>query len=285
MALKVGIQLYSVKENMAKDSIGTIRKVVDLGYKNLEAANHNAGEDFGVGTGTSVGDMSELLKEIGAKVVNAHVFPFTAENAEGVINYHKAIGNDKITCAMAFYDGRESVLAQCKYFNEVGAICKNAGMKFVYHNHFHEFQKIDGETIFDIIVNNTDPELVYFEIDTFWTYRGGVDPVDLFKKYGDRIILVHQKDFAKDCKEPINIFEMIDGTAKIGMEEFRKVVNPATFTEIGTGILDIQSIIDAAIEYTAAEYIILEQDMTALGEMESIEVSMEAFKKFAGIEW
>ena len=146
------------------------------------------------------------------------------------------------------------------------------------------FQKIDGKYVLDYILENTDPEYVAFEIDTFWAMRGGADPVEIIKKVGNRLMAVHQKDFSKTSTSPINVLANDDGSKFISRETFGGVINPLDFCEVGTGIMDIQSIIDAANE-VGAEYIILEQDHTQLGQIESIKLSMENFKKYTGIEW
>jgi sugar phosphate isomerase/epimerase len=114
--------------------------------------------------------------------------------------------------------------------------------------------------------------------------RGGADPVEIIKKVGNRLMAVHQKDFSKTSTSPINVLANDDGSKFISRETFGGVINPLDFCEVGTGIMDIQSIIDAANE-VGAEYIILEQDHTQLGQIESIKLSMENFKKYTGIEW
>ena len=136
-----------------------------------------------------------------------------------------------------------------------------------------------------MIAENTDPDYISFQIDTFWALRGGLDPVELFRKYGKRVRLLHQKDFSKEIGEPINIFKFVDENKVIDYTTFSQVVKPESFTEIGTGTIDIQRIIDAAEKYTAAEYMVLEQDFSKYDEIESINISMNSFKRFRGVEF
>lgn len=160
-------------------------------------------------------------------------------------------------------------------------------MTYLYHNHYHEFYTINGKTVMDLMMENTDPDYLSLELDTFWVMRAGLDPVEQLKHFGKRVKLLHQKDFAWDSMEPLNMRGLTpeectmppegagtDGNsfyAKTGghaepdeaAKKARRIRNTA-FTEIGMGIMHIQDIIDAANAYTEAEYIILEQDATRL---------------------
>ena len=284
MALKVGIQLYSVREDMAKDPIEAMKKVAEIGYKCLEVANSKAEEDPGVGFGVSAEELLKALEGTGAHVVSGHIGPFTAETAPAVIEFHEKIGNKYIGKSGDFFTSYEHLLERCSFYNEMGKLCADHGMKFIYHNHYHEFQKIDGKYVLYHIMENTDPNYVSFELDTFWAMRGGVCPVEVIKTLGDRLVMVHQKDFSKTTDSPINLLENDDGVL-IDRDSFgTKGYKPEDFCEVGTGIMDIQKIIDAANE-VGAEYIILEQDHTQKSPMESIQISMDNFKRYSGIEW
>lgn len=283
--MKVGIQLYSVKESMAKDPLATIEQVADLGYRFLEVANHCADKDSGVGFGVSADALKPVLQKANAQVVSAHMFPLNPDGMDDVLAYHKEIGTKYIAMPMGFYTSRAQTLEFAALLNKIGERCAKAGIQFVYHNHFHEFQKFEGETVFDTLMNNTDKDLLKVELDTYWAMRAGKDPVELLRQYGKRICLIHQKDYTKGHEDKIDVLATFKDDEIIDMNGFISRINMDTFTEIGTGIMDIQSIIDVASEVCGVEYIILEQDATKLNEIESIKVSMEHFKKFKGIEW
>jgi len=202
----------------------------------------------------------------------------------GVLDYQAELGNTQIGCDIEFfpYNDRDYVLRRCEAFNEVGRLAHERGMRVYYHNHFQEFQKFvtpDGEEyVYDIILANTDPNLVFLELDTYWMYRGGQDPIAWMQRHADRIILLHQKDFPANAAQPLNLFDgVVSPTENIDLDLFVEKKDPLAFTEIGTGVLPIQAIIDAAAELPNLEYLILEQDHTTLPEIESIERSMEAF--------
>ncbi len=284
--MKVAIQLYSVRQSMEKDPIETIRKVAKAGYRNLEVANHNSEQDNGVGFGVSADEMKALLEECNAAVVSAHIYPLVAEKIGPVLEYHSKIGTKYIAMPMDFYRNKEEVLQKAESLNKVGEVCKKAGIQLVYHNHFHEFQHFGEETVFDIMMNNTDPELLKVELDTYWTMRAGKNPVEVLKSLGERVCLIHQKDYTKGFEVEMNLLTSVEANNDyVDMDRFLRDLNNDTFTEIGTGIMDIQSIIEAGNTSCKADYIVLEQDYTKLDELESIKVSMEQFKKFSGIEW
>jgi len=285
MDLKVGIQLYSVRTVMKENPVQTLEKVAEIGYKNIEVANHNAASDFGVGFGVSAAQLNEIFGRFGSKVVSAHIWPFHESNFMQSIEYNKAIGNRNIVHPIDFFKDEAEVLKKCEFYNKMGKLCKEEGMRYIYHNHYHEYQKFNGKPALEIIKDNTDPEYVSFELDTFWTMRAGLDPVEVMKKFGSRIKLLHQKDFSRDAVTPVNLFDVVGSDAEIGMEVFGKSYSQDDFTEIGTGTMDIQKIIDTAKEIGSVEYIILEQDFSKHQPLESIRISMDAFRKFEGITW
>ena len=286
--MKIGIQLFSVRNNMMKDPLEAIRKVAEKGYRYLEVANHNALEDFGVGFPVSPKEINQVLKETGSEIVSAHVFPLEVDKMKPILDYHTEIGTKYIAVPMGFFPNKDAVLATGEMLNQVGEECAKAGIQLVYHNHFHEFQVLKGEeeSVFDLMMKNTDPKLVQIEIDTYWALRGGVDPVAFIKKYGKRIPLIHQKDYPKGMESQLNLIDAVhEKNANVDMAYFGSVVDEKAFIEIGDGIMDIQGIIDAANEYSITEYLILEQDSTTHDEMDSIGISMENLKKFKGISW
>ena len=285
MPLKVGIQLYSVRELMKVDSVKTIEQVAEIGYKYIEVANHKALVDDGVGFGIAAEELNALMEKTGCKVISAHIFPFNDDNYKRVIEYNLKIGNKTLVYPMETFLNHDDVLRKAEYYEKMGDVSRMEGMQFLYHNHYQEFQVFNNESVLDTIVNNTSTQNVNLELDTFWTLRGGLDPVQMIKHYGTRIKLLHQKDFSRDTTTPVNMFDVVGKGAYIDQDLFEKTKCNEDFVEIGYGQMDIQSIIDTANELGSVEYIILEQDATKLNQLESVKRSMEGFKKFSGISW
>ena len=287
MSLKVGIQLYSVKNAIAQKPYEVLRQVAETGYRYIEAANHNAMRDPGVGFGVTARELKRSLDELGLQIVGCHVNPLREEYLQEVLDYHAELGSTQIGCDIEFfpYGDMDYLKRRCETFNRIGELCQERGMRYYYHNHYQEFQRFGDKLVYDIIMENTDPGLVYAEMDTYWIAWGGQDPVSFMRKYNDRLILLHQKDFPKNAGEPLCMYDgLVSRDKEIDGEVFQRTKNPLSFTEIGTGVLPIQDYISAARSCPNLDYIILEQDATQLDELESISVSMKAFQKFKGVE-
>ena len=290
--LQVGIQLYSVRNHMAQDWRGTLEQVAAAGFTWIEPANHYYGQDEGIGFGVSAGEMRDILDDTGLKVCNTHIYPIDQDNALSflprVLDYQLEIGSRRVTDAMAYFKDIDEVKRRCELLNKMGEACKEYGVDFMYHNHYHEFQVLPGETetVFDHMLEWTEPELVKFELDTYWTARGAQDVPAFIERLGSRLLMLHQKDFPADCPQQLDLITEANASGKAVDQAYYDWTHiPESFTEIGSGTLPIQSYIDAANAHSAADYIILEQDFTAMDEIDSIRRSMEGFKKFTGVEW
>ena len=287
MAVKVGIQLYSVKNALQERPYETLRQVAEAGYRYVEAANHDAEHDPGVGFGMPAHQLKEILDELGLQMVGCHVNPLREDLLPGVLDYHAELGSTQIGCDIEFYPygDVDYVKRRCRVFNRIGELCQQRGMRFYYHNYYQEFQRFGDKLVYDIIMENTDPGLVYAEMDTYWIARGGQDPASFMRKYNDRLILLHQKDFPKNAGEPLCMFDGLVGREEnIDFAVFMRAKNDKSFTEIGTGALPIQGYLRAAQSCPNLDYILLEQDATQLDEIQSINVSMQAFRKLEGVE-
>jgi len=136
-------------------------------------------------------------------------------------------------------------------FNKIGEAAKNAGVKFAYHNHGYGLTAVDGQIPLKLILDGTDPSLVFFEMDLYWTTAGGADPVTLLESYQNRYHLIHVKDMSKKMR-----FSGDGGDAKQWIELFPYM------TTAGSGVLDLKTILTKAKE-TGVQHFIVEQDMVA----------------------
>lgn len=205
-----GIQMYMVRDMLAKDFKGTVKKLAAAGFKQLEL--------FGVGGspsaegaplfGLSIDDMAAMLKEHKLSVPSVHINS-DLEDIDYIREMGKKLEIDYFIEPMAgeflsFADGKvtlnqPSTVAEVKAIaarlNERGKTMKELGFKFAYHNHNFEFAEVEGQVIFDIMMENTDPELVKIELDLGWVAAAGHDPVAMLKKYEGRVIGCHMKDY------------------------------------------------------------------------------------------
>lgn len=285
--MKVGIQLFSVKEALKADPKATLRKVAELGYRYIEPFCFPDGDDErSYGLYMNLEEAKAFLQEVGLQVVSAHYYPLGSAAFDHFCQYYAALGVKHLGCGGAhFPGGMADVERYCELMNHDCAIAAKHGLKYFYHNHYREYQLVEGRQIIDIILEKTKDAGVYYELDNFWAARGGIDPVKEMERLGNRIILLHQKDFSKTAGIPLNIFEQelaIDHP--VSKEEDQLTRHLTMFAEVGTGILPIQDYIDAG-NRIGVEYMLLEQDKTQIGEIPSITESMKAFHKFTGIEW
>ena len=289
MTVRIGLQLYSVRHALAADPWGTLARVAEAGFTHLEAANHNARTDSGVGFGVPADDLRTHLAHLGLSIVGCHINPLDLAILPQALDYQAALGNTQIGCDIEFYPygDRDYDLRRAETFNRVGALARERGLRFYYHNHFQEFQRCGDDYVYDLLLQNTDPALVKLEMDTYWMYRGGQNPLDWMRRCAERVILLHQKDFPADAPQPLNLFDgVVAPTENIDMAVFAERTDPRCFTEIGTGVLPLQDIIDAATHLPGLDYLILEQDHTTLDEIASVRTSRDAFStRFSGIAW
>ncbi len=198
----IGLQLYSVRDAMKEDPIGTIEKIGTIGYDYVESAGYNDGKIYGM----DPEEFKALVENNGMKYLGAHSGMAIPDSGgwqslmpwwDKCIATHKAAGAEYIVQPFMGNSGYASLAGlsdYCDYFNAVGEKCNAAGLRFGYHNHNNEFKELEGEVIYNYMLENTDPENVMFQLDIYWIYKGGSDPMDYFDKYADRIESVHIKD-------------------------------------------------------------------------------------------
>jgi sugar phosphate isomerase/epimerase len=280
--MKVGLQLYSVREHFKQDPVGTLKKVAAMGYRYVELYGHpEKGDETTFGLGLPRKEAKALLNDLGLTVVGAHFYPLMPECLDEYCDYFAELGVTQVGCGGTW---ELDIAEKAPLLNDAGRITKKHGIRYYYHNHYQEYYTVNGEYVLHKFARETDPELVFFELDNFWAARGGVDPTEEMAFFGDRLLLLHQKDFSKNASRPLNAFELVERTAPVSMEAFVDTRPIDTFAEVGTGILPIQSYIDKGNE-VGVPYILVEQDMTTLDEIDSVRISMENLHRLTGLEW
>ena len=188
----IAIQLYTVRAPAAQDFPGTLRKLAAGGAKAVEFAGYG---------GMAIPDLQALLIELGLRVSGAHIpVALWENNLPQALRDLKALGGEYAVVPWVPEERRTSVEAArtlAASLNVWGAAARNAGLGFAYHHHAFEFDPLpdgDGPTLFDLLVQETDPGLVGFEIDVYWAARGGVDPAHLLRELAGRVPLMHLKD-------------------------------------------------------------------------------------------
>ena len=218
MAAKtVGLQIYSLGKELYADVPGGLKKIKQMGYTNLELAGYKEGKIGGV----DMMEFKKMVDDAGLKITSSHVNPpvreYTKANRSQISEYWKKTADDhaKLGVKYLIQPGQPSTRSTeetafvCEIFNEAGKIVKAAGIPFGYHNHEMEFAKVNpgsteaklgrrvkGDCIYELFLKNTDPSLVFFEMDVYWAVMGQQDPIEWLKKYPNRIKVLHIKDRA-----------------------------------------------------------------------------------------
>ncbi|MDE5646540.1 MAG: sugar phosphate isomerase/epimerase [Muribaculaceae bacterium] len=209
---EIGVQLYSVRKAIDEQvkNGGSIAPVLDSlaswGYTWVEAANYDYNE--GKFYGMAPADYKAAVEAAGLKSLSSHTtlgmsdeemksgnFAEKLAMWDKLIADHKAAGIEYIVTPWSNVPGTLAELDNyVKYQNAIGHKCAEAGVKYGYHNHSHEFQKVEDQVMLEYMIQNTDPDSVFYEMDVYWTMRGAASPVELFKKYPNRFRLLHIKD-------------------------------------------------------------------------------------------
>lgn len=197
---RIGLQLYSLRDAMKEDALGTLKQVSDIGFRTLETANYSDGKIYGM----SPTEFRKVIKGLGMKMTSAHLGGpnYTKETHTQAMDWwKKALEDHKeagckfiVKPSMPTVKTLDELKVWCDYYNSIGEMTADAKVKFGYHNHDREFQKMEGEIIYDYMLNNTDPKKVFFEMDVYWVMRGGFKAVDFMNKYPDRFPVLHIKD-------------------------------------------------------------------------------------------
>jgi sugar phosphate isomerase/epimerase len=248
MKFPVGLQPYTLRDEIEKDYFGAFEKVAKVGYKGVEVGMPPAG--------ITVEEMKSKFSELDLQPLSCHVGLDQLKNdLASVISFLKEIGAKYVVLSQGF-ETKEAVLEAAQLYNQVGQELKEHGLQFLHHNHDWEFVKFDGEYALDILLNETDPDLVKLEMDTYWVQKGGENPADYLRKLKNRCPLLHIKDM------------------EAGDEQF--------FAEVGEGILDFEEIFKVAAE-VGTEWLIVEQDLCRRSPFDCIETSYKNLEKMGVI--
>lgn len=244
----LGLQLYCVRDDMKADPLGTLKLLAEMGYKNVEHANYVDRKFYGY----TAKEFKKILSDLGMKMPSGHTvfgkehwdnnkkeftdkWKYTVEDA-GEVELQFVISPWLDATLRSTYD---DLLKQMEIFNKNGELCKKSGMKFGYHNHDFEFsQKLNNLTVYDIMLKNTDPNLVMQQLDTGNLYNGGAKAIDIVKAYPGRFESMHVKD------------EILSAG---GHEKYESTI-------LGAGIVDLKNVIDLGRKSGGTKHFIIEQE-------------------------
>jgi len=255
----VGLQLYTIRDAMTEDALGSLKKVSDMGYKYVELASYTDGKFYGY----TPNEFKKIVNDLDMEILSSHTAVeaggITQENAQKMADDHAEVGVKY--CVQPWVNDEDRNIETYKRmiadWNEVGKIMKGVGIQFAYHNHNFEFANLDGIVpYYDIFMPEMDADLITMELDMYWATKAGQDPVEMFNKYPGRFQLFHFKDMTEKS------------------EPFYEVIKD-DITSVGSGLIDFNRIY-AAREKAGMKYIFVEDDNQGNGKpFEGIETSID----------
>ena len=271
---KVGIQLYSVKEAMAKDFEGTLAAIKDMGYEYVEFAGYY---------GHTAEEIKEILDRLGLKCVSVHQgIEFFDENPDAAAEFLKTFGVKYVVLPWYPKDrlvGTPDWETSVAHMNRVSDVLKKHGMVLGYHNHEFEFETFEGKYLHDYLFEAV-PDMVP-ELDTCWVHYAGLNPADKIREFSGKVEIVHLKDFVANRLNGGPAYALIDADGnpiKTTRED-----NGFAFRPVGQGRQDFKSILEAC-EEAGTEVVIVEQDAPYNGtELENAKDSIDYLKNTFGL--
>ena len=219
-----GVQLYTVRKDMLQDAAGTLRKIAAMGYKEVESAASEKGAYYGL----KPAEIKKICHDLGMTLRSGHVH-YDESTWQKTIAEAAEAGQQYLIVPVMPVSGQTAgdYEQAAAIFNRAGEACSRSGITFGYHNHDSEFQQVDGQVLYDVLLKNTDPQFVKMEMDLGWVIVTGNDPLDYFSNYPGRFPLWHLKDM--DLKEKhsvefgkggLDIRKMLAHTKQAGMKYF-----------------------------------------------------------------
>ena len=268
--IPVALQLYTVRDELSADFLGTLCKVKEMGYNGVEFAGLYGYEPV---------QIKNWCDSLGLIPVSAHVpLADMLSDIDKVITDYKTIGCEYLAVPYVSSErrpGGELFMQMVEEIRTIGKKVKDEGITLLYHNHDFEFNKLpDGQTGLDYLYENISADLLQTELDQCWVKYAGYEPVEYLQKYSGRSPVVHLKDFNIEGKQDE------DPYALIGLNEKEKKANTSfEFRPLGNGIQDIPAIITAAKE-AGSKWFVVEQDQPSMGKnsLECAQMSIEYIK-------
>ncbi len=246
----IGLQLYSIRDEMDEDVAGSLKKVSDIGYKYIELANYADRKFYGYEPPEFKKSVNDLDMEIISSHTQVEGVGVTLDNARIMAEDHARLGVKYCLQPWIVEEMRTSIASYQKMadnWNKIGEVMKEFDIQFGYHNHNFEFDTVEGKIpYFDVFLAELDKDLVTMEMDMFWVTKAGHDPVKIIKQYPGRFKLFHMKDMYTE-EEP-----------------YFTTVGVTDFAPVGEGVIDFKRILEVK-DIAGMEYMIVEQDQSRDG--------------------
>ena len=265
LGLPVGLQLYSVRDFLPRDFQGTLNQLAAMGYQECEAAGY---------FGHSAAEVKQAMAQAGLRCVSAHCSLQVLQSLDDILRFARELGLEYMVCSSPMWRdpakakgtsgsaGLEAMSAEdwkwnAEQLNAIGKRVRAEGMKFGYHNHYIEFHEHDGFLPYEVLLQETDPQLVDMEMDCGWVVIGGHQPEEYLTRYPERYVMLHVKEFKLEGWKP--------GMAPVS-------------TEMGRGSIDYASILRAAKKARIRHIFVEQEAFPDLPAMQALKVDADWMK-------
>ncbi len=250
----IGLELYTVRQEYANQPALTLKKVAAIGYREVEGGMSKLKPEV----------LSGYLKDAGLGMPSGHFdYPVDPDKYARAVEFAHRLGLKYMCCSSPDNMNADGWKKAAEILNRAGKQVREAGMQFAYHNHLQEFRPAGDSNGYEILIANTDPKLVQFQIDIFWLAWAGKDPLVYLKRLSGRVPMLHIKDRKKDWRWDKSRFP---------------AEKEVPYTEVGTGVIDWKSIFANA---AGVKHIFVEQDECDREPIESARMSYEYLSKLA----
>jgi sugar phosphate isomerase/epimerase len=239
----IGLQLYTLRDTIGKDTLTVLQQVSKIGYTHIEPYGFD-GNFFGI----SAPEFRKIVDDLGMRITCTHS-GISAQNADAYLEAAIKAGLEYIVLPSPMgrkTDTADDYMRMAGEMNQIGERCRQAGIRFGYHNHDHEFKSDSSGVFYDILLRETSPDLVCFQLDIFWIIKAGYDPIPYFRKYPGRFALWHVKDMDTSGES----------------------------TVIGNGTIDYEEIFTFA-DLAGLDYFYVEQESYSKSPIDSVEESYD----------
>jgi sugar phosphate isomerase/epimerase len=239
MTAPVGLQLYSVREMAAKDYAAAVRKVASFGYAGVEPAGF---------PGSTAKEAGKLYRELGLQVPSAHTGLPVGDKTNEIFDDMEAIGCKRVITGFGpdSFKTMDLIKESCDRFNQAGANARARGLTFGIHNHWWEYEQVDGQWVYQILLKELAPD-IFFELDTYWIHTAGCDPAAIVKEFGKRAPMLHIKDGPAVKGQPM--------------------------TAVGDGVVDVPALVKAGA--STVDWLVVELDECGTDMMEAVQKSCQ----------
>jgi sugar phosphate isomerase/epimerase len=275
----IGLQVYSVHEDLFRDFYGTLKNIAEIGYKTVELLSHNFFSNTRFSDLYPAKSLKEKLNSWDLKPISSHEImaqgkELSSYDWDSIIRYHVELECPRVVIPWQWFLDREESLRAAEQIDIIGRTLKKNGLQLYYHNHAHEFLPINGTTPFDILVENTDPSHLKFQLEVAFVQLVGLDPISLVKKLGNRCDMIHQTDisrmaqFQRDC-----FFQELVEYRREGQDIMKAYENQFKIiksSDLGKGEFNYHNFYSEIKETNNLKYIIVENETTVPGKLESV---------------